>query len=164
MKIKICDSVEIIVFTGPESSGKTTCAERIARTNQLPLVEEYARDYLTIHGPDYTLDDIRKIATTQIENERETESTNSLIVCDTDIVTLEIWAQEKYNTSLNIHDHLSNKKHYYLCFPDIPWEADPLRENPNDRMRLFNIYKDYLENKNLSFTIVNEVQRTTLTL
>ena len=31
--------------------------------------------------------------------------------------------------------------HYFLCKPDIPWEPDPLRENPEDRERLFKLYE-----------------------
>ena len=30
--------------------------------------------------------------------------------------------------------------------PDIPWESDPLRENPYDRIKLFEIYKMELDN------------------
>ena len=29
---------------------------------------------------------------------------------------------------------------YLLCYPDLAWELDPLRENANDRLRLFEIY------------------------
>ena len=29
----------------------------------------------------------------------------------------------------------------YYTKPDIPWESDPLRENPNDRMKLFDYIK-----------------------
>jgi nicotinamide riboside kinase len=34
---------------------------------------------------------------------------------------------------------------YLLCSPEgIAWEADPLRENPNDRERLFEVYEKHL--------------------
>ena len=36
-----------IVFTGPESSGKTTISESVAQKFNLPIVEEYARKSLT---------------------------------------------------------------------------------------------------------------------
>ncbi|MEL6988428.1 MAG: AAA family ATPase, partial [Bacteroidota bacterium] len=32
----------------------------------------------------------------------------------------------------------------FLCSPDVDWEADPLRENPDDRDRLFELYKENL--------------------
>ena len=137
MKIDISIGTEILVFTGPESSGKTTCAKRISTEYQLPLVEEYAREYLTIHGSVYTFEDIRNIAVKQKELERQAHQENPLIICDTDIITLEIWALEKFGTSIGNVDELADKKHYLLCYPDIPWAPDPLRENPEDRHRIF---------------------------
>jgi nicotinamide riboside kinase len=44
--------------------------------------------------------------------------------------------------------------HYFLCAPDIPWEPDPLRENPSDRDRLFEIYQRELVAFNRPFTIL----------
>ena len=164
MKINLDPVIEIIVFTGPESSGKTTCALKTAQEFQLPLVEEYAREYLSIHGPTYTLSDIENIAHKQIEMESEAHNLHPLILCDTDIVTLDIWALEKYGSSLNISDPLCLKKYYFLCNPDIPWEPDPLRENPDDRDRLFDIYHSYLQKMNVPFTILNASDRTSLSL
>ncbi len=162
MKINIPEKADILVFTGPESSGKTTCAERITRESELPLVEEYAREYLNLHGVKYTLDDIRKMAVEQVKRETEAHRNHQLIVCDTDIVTLEIWALEKFETSLDFTDELIDKKHYLLCYPDLPWEPDPLRENPDDRMRLFERYKQFLEDLNASFTILKAKGRNEL--
>ena len=34
---------------------------------------------------------------------------------------------------------------YLLLEPDIAWEADPLRENPDDRARLFDRYRELLQ-------------------
>lgn len=164
MKIDIPRSTEILVFTGPESSGKTTCANRISNTHQLPLVLEYAREYLTIHGPLYTFKNIQKIAITQIERELESNKKNPLIICDTDIITLEIWALEKFGQSLGMNDALIDKKHYFLCYPDIPWEPDPLRENPKDRMRLFDRYENYLQNLQVSYTVLHESSRELLNI
>jgi len=44
--------------------------------------------------------------------------------------------------------------HYFLCKPDIPWEEDPLRENPKDRERLFFIYENQLKELNLPYSIL----------
>jgi nicotinamide riboside kinase len=164
MKIDFLESTEILVFTGPESSGKTTCAKRISTKNQLPLLEEYAREYLTLHGPKYTFEDIQNIASTQIGRESKLNSTSPLIICDTDIITLEIWALEKFGCSLGISDKLLRKKHYLLCYPDIPWEPDPLRENPKDRIRLFDRYEAYLNGLQVPFTVLKEYDRNTFLL
>ena len=46
-----------------------------------------------------------------------------------------------------LNDPMMAKTVYLLCSPEgIEWQPDPLRENPDDRDRLFNIYE-----KNLNF-------------
>ena len=162
MNIDIADSTEILVFTGPESSGKTTCAEQTAQKYQLPRVKEYAREYLTAQGLKYTFKDIQNIAEKQVESEIYANQKHPLIICDTDLVTLEIWALEKFGLSLELNDQLLVKKHYLLCFPDIPWEPDPLRENPDDRKRLFERYEEYLRALDVSFTVLSEDDRKLL--
>ncbi len=42
----------------------------------------------------------------------------------------------------------------FLCRPDIPWEPDPLRENPHDRDRLFDIWERELKARDLPYTII----------
>lgn len=162
MKIDLAEGIEILVFTGPESTGKTTCAERLARENNLPLVEEYARKYLTENGPKYSKDDVLKMAEVQISNEKSANDKHPLIVCDTDQLTYEIWGLEVYGEALGMDNFLVDKKHYFLCYPDIPWEADPLRENPSDRHRLFDRYLKYLQDLKVSFSILKEIDRKTL--
>lgn len=164
MKINISEGTEILVVTGPESSGKSTCANLIAQKYALPLVPEYAREYLNEHGSKYSLVDIKNITALQIHAEAKANEDNGLIICDTDIVTLEIWAIEKFGCSLSIVDDLILKKHYLLCYPDIPWEPDPLRENPEDRMRLFEQYERYLRILEVPFTVLREEDRKTLEL
>ena len=41
-----------------------------------------------------------------------------------------------------------------LCYPDIPWEYDPLRENPNDRDRLFSLYLETIQNSGVEYVVV----------
>ncbi|MBK6665466.1 MAG: hypothetical protein IPG48_04760 [Saprospiraceae bacterium] len=73
-------------------------------------------------------------------------------------MTIIIWQLEKYG---HIDDalwkHWNNKQEgwYLLCRPDMPWEEDPLRENPYDRDRLFDIYHQYLLDHNKKFTIIS---------
>ena len=37
----------------------------------------------------------------------------------------------------------------------MPWELDPLRENPNSRAELFDLYKTNLNKYNKNFIVVN---------
>lgn len=162
MTIELPKSTEIIVFTGPESSGKTTTAQQLAKTYRLPLVEEFARNYLKEHGPSYKFNDLQSIAIGQITNEVKSNANHPMSLCDTDLITIEIWALEKFGRSLNLIDDLIHKKHYLLCNPDIPWKPDPLRENPHDRIRLFERYKKYLDSIQTPYTILTKEDRANL--
>ena len=43
---------------------------------------------------------------------------------------------------------------YLLCYPDIPWEPDPLRENPDNREELFELYLKTLKDYKLPSQVV----------
>ena len=43
---------------------------------------------------------------------------------------------------------------YLVCQPDLPWEKDSLRENPDDRERLFALYVEDLFNDGKTVEIV----------
>jgi nicotinamide riboside kinase len=143
-----------IVFTGPESSGKSTMAEDLSREMYLPCVPECARLYMR-DKRDYVQEDLYRIAIMQEAYEAQISS--ALVLCDTDLLTLYIWMVEVYGLcDLNWLSTLSlANKHYLLCTPDVPWEYDPLRENPHDRDRLYDVYKDTLDMLKLRYTVIS---------
>ena len=132
------------IITGPESSGKTTLCKALSKHFNLPFSKEYARGYLDELDRDYIIDDLLSIAKRQLESE-----INSPFL-DTDLITIKIWSEYKYGSCDNwildqIEKQKTEKRIYLLCKPDIPWQADKQRENPNDREELFKIYKQELE-------------------
>jgi len=142
-----------IAVVGPESSGKTTLTEALAHHYRCGYTKEYARYFLQEQGPTYTREDLLGIAQGQLMVEAEAqrltgEHGGKLIVCDTDMITIRIWSEEKYCAVDPLLAKLAADVHYdlwLLCSPDIPWEADPLRENPLDRDRLFTVYAQALK-------------------
>lgn len=155
-----------IVCTGPESCGKSTLAAALADELGLPRVDEVARDWLNARGGIYTCPDLDLIAVAQHEAELaareadvtqapdtarvESANTNNtpVAVVDTDITVIAIWAEERFGqVSPRLQELLCSvpPRLYVLCSPDIPWQADPLRENPHDRERLFVAYGQLLE-------------------
>lgn len=149
------------VFTGPESTGKTTLANHFAQSLDAPLVKEYAREYLEKLNREYTLDDVIKMAETQLKLEQAAIKCNTrYLFLDTDLITFKIWLKEKYNESLPWIDRAiihSSKKHYFLCDIDMPWQHDPLREHPNpeERKKLYEMHLHLLLEYQLPFTIVS---------
>lgn len=138
-----------IVVTGPESSGKTTLAESIGGELNVPVVPEIARAYLTdLH---YQPSDLLEIARRQLQAEKQG------VVCDTDLQVIAIWWAERFGPVPQALGRMRtglDDRAYLLCRPDLPWEVDPLRENPDDRGRLFELYKRDLDDRQLRYAEV----------
>lgn len=151
-----------IAIVGPESSGKTSLCEALVVHFSCLLVKEYARAHLEEHGPKYTEHELLSIAKGQMLAEAETEKLAEeaevqLIFCDTDMITIRIWSEEVFGRCAPELIALSEQRHYdhwLLCRPDIPWESDPLRENPHDRDRLFDVYEAMLKELGKPYTII----------
>lgn len=145
-----------IVLTGPESTGKTTLALKLAAYFGAPWVPEYAREYLDKVNREYIEEDLLEIARGQIFRENRIGAGNPpLLFIDTDLITIKVWSDYKYgNTHPWIIDQIQTRSydHYFLCGTDIPWEPDPQRENPKERDQLYEIYKRELLTHKKNFT------------
>ncbi len=159
-----------IVITGPESTGKSTLAEAVARHFRAPLVSEFARSYLEQHGSAYVEKDLLAIAQGQVAaEERAVQGSPSLVVCDTDLVTMRIWSEEKFGRCHPWIVQQTEQRAYdlwLLCKPDLPWEPDALRENPGDRDRLFERHMDLLDELSKPYMVIsgNGPLRTSLAI
>ena len=147
-----------IIVTGAESSGKTTICEGISSYYNIPFSEEYSRVYLNTLQRDYNQADLLEIAKGQLKSNQENQ------ICDTDLITIKIWSEYKYDSCNNwileqIEKQKTENRFYLLCKPDIPWEADPLRENPTNREELFEIYKEELEKLKHNYSIIKGEER-----
>lgn len=150
---------EIIVLTGPESTGKTYLTRYLANYFGSIWADEYAREYIeNLPGP-YNYRDIEIIAGKQIEQFKNLlEKKNSIAFMDTYLIITKVWFQEVYNTYPKwINRELNRLKSvlFLLCNDDIPWSPDSVRENKNKRSYLFNRYKAELEHYNLQYRIIS---------
>lgn len=149
----------IIAVIGPESTGKTTLAGQLAAYFNADLVPEFAREYLEKLDRPYQEHDLLTIAQGQFTLEQQVIANgNTTIICDTDLLVLQVWSEVRYaTTSTSIKEliRLQPKRFYILTRPDLPWEPDPLREHPNSRDQLFDGYERLLTASNLPFAIVD---------
>jgi nicotinamide riboside kinase len=148
-----------IIITGPESSGKTTLSQQLSTHFNIPFAKEFARTYIDALDRDYIMDDLLLIAKGQLESEFNSQ------LLDSDLITIKIWSEYKYGSCDKwIFDQIeiqkTEKRFYLLCKPDIPWQADNQRENPNDREALFKIYKEELDDLGHKYFIVEGGDRT----
>ena len=155
-----------IAITGPESSGKTTLARQLAAHYETAFVPEFARNYLPTLHRDYIETDLLDIAKGQLQLEKEQVAfAKKYLFCDSDMTVIKIWAMEKYQRCdawiLN-QNEVNHYDLYLLCAPDIPWESDPLRENSDDRNRLFLLYIKELDMKNAKYIILKGNQQERL--
>jgi len=125
----------------------------------IPLIKEYAREFIDHLDRPYKEDDLSTIAKGHYNQLVQLASDDhSWVIMDTDFLTIKIWGDEKFGKHPASLDDLASKypaAYYLLCKPDIPWEFDPQRENSNDRDRLFEIYLDEIAEIEAKFEIIS---------
>lgn len=147
-----------IAITGPESTGKSWLAENLAAHYKTNWVPEYAREYLDKNGLKYSIADLNKIAKGQYERMLQAENVNQgLFFLDTELVVIKIWSEVVFKKSpIFVEEMLSKQKidMYLLCYPDLPWEFHPMRENPDNRDFLFELYENELKKQKFNYRVV----------
>ena len=150
-----------IAITGPESTGKSTLAEKLARHFNIGFIPEYSRTYLENFKGQYTENDVVEIAKGQYNLILEDERKNpEILIADTETIVCKIWVEYVFKHSNETIVNILKQQNfdlYLLCDIDLPWVYDPLRENPSleERKELFDIYKNTLTKMNVPFEIVN---------
>ena len=156
------DTSSTICLTGPESTGKTTLASLLAERLGAQLVTEVAREYLNTRKSSdsqivYDRKDLLEIARQQMALEAAARERGGLVVCDTDVLVIQIWWQEKFGPLPAFLQQAMNERSprgYLLLSPDLPWKADPQRENPADRARLFELYQAELAGSEFPYEVI----------
>ena len=147
-----------IVITGPESSGKSTLATVLSEQLSVPVSREYALDFLSESGnPNYEYSDLLTIAKGQVDRESNLLKSHPLIICDTSLLVIKIWSEYRFGkVDPFVLGELNARKNelFLLCKPDLPWEAGPFRENPDDRNVLYEIYLKWLKENRCIYSIV----------
>ena len=159
--------IKRIVAIGPESTGKSTLCQQLAKHYNTDWVKEYAREYLLKTGSAYTFENLLDIAKSQIESEdlairqltaRSTRP--SLMFCDTDMYVMKVWCEFVFEKCHHwILNRIAERKYdlYLLCNVDIPWIKDELREYPDlkNRQKLYCFYKDVLTNQHVPWVEIS---------
>lgn len=147
-----------VVICGPESTGKTTLARELAGYYHTLWIAEFAREYVSQLNRDYTYNDVEKIAKEQL-SQWELASENDLVFFDTGLIITKVWFQEVFGKIPSWFDKaMSNYKPdlFLLCYYDLVWEFDPVRENGDDGKRayLFNIYLKEIKKTGSEYQII----------
>ena len=147
--------IKKIAIVGPECTGKSDLAQFLATHYNTSWVPEYARNYIDNLVRPYNVDDLTVIAHGQMRLEEEyVRDANGILFCDTTLLVIKIWSEFKYgNCDPFIIETIKDRKYdlYLLTYVDIPWQEDPLREHPDKREELYEIYLNELKNLSTPF-------------
>ncbi len=148
-----------IAILGAESTGKTTLARSLALHFHTTWVSEYAREYMSAHPGNYSVEDIIEIQKHQLlEEERLSTISNHFLFTDTEFIVAQVWCEDVFGFSPDwINQQVKEHQYdlYLLTSNDLPWVADPVRVNSQRRDYFFNWYKRVLDENNLKYEIIS---------
>ena len=161
--------IKIAIF-GPESTGKTTLATQLAEYYKTVWVPEFARDYLQEKIDSgrgiCDIDDMLPIAYGQTKMENESALiANKYLFCDTNLLVTKVFSELYYNFCDSLLDKAARAHQYDLFFLtdiDVPWEDDGLRDSPDGRETVFEVFKQSLIDNKKPFITISGDKETRL--
>jgi NadR type nicotinamide-nucleotide adenylyltransferase len=137
----VADVKRIAVY-GPESTGKTTLARRLAEHFGEPWAPEFVREFFDLHHGKIAASDLGTIALGQMANEdHATARARRVVFCDTDLLTCVLWDDLLFpgacppwvraEADLRARDFAL----YLFCDTDVPFAPDPQRCFPDEAGR-----------------------------
>mgnify|MGYP006355195281 FL=1 len=154
---------------GPESTGKSTLAAFLANRYDGICVPEYAREYMEsrVCACEYTYQDVENIARHQVQQLQDLSLSSTkgipnpcrsdIIFFDTELIITKVWFLHKYGRCPEfleqaLRDYPMDV--YLLCYPDMPGQPDPVRENPDIREYLVDWYEREIQALNIPYYII----------
>ncbi len=162
--------VKIVLF-GPESTGKTTLSDQLARHYNTVWAPEYAREYLqkkwNNERKTCEQEDLLPIAVGQMKLENKSaKKADKVLICDTDLLETKVYSEAYYGGFV---DPLLDKAAitntydlYFLTYIDTPWEADDLRDRPEQRAEMFAAFESALQKYHRPYIILKGDKETRL--
>jgi HTH-type transcriptional repressor of NAD biosynthesis genes len=147
--------VKKVCFYGPESTGKSFMAKKLADKYKTEFVPEVARELITSN--DFTREDIIMIGRAQTERIfQKARKANKILFCDTDLITTQIYSRHYLKVVPPVLYELEKMVEYDLYFLfdiDVPWVHDGLRDIGEEKRRgeMYEIFRSELERRNISY-------------
>jgi amino acid adenylation domain-containing protein/thioester reductase-like protein len=145
-----------ICLFGPESTGKSTLAAKLATHYDCGHVIEYAKTHIENNNGDIGESDIPEIARGQINAARQ--AAGDMVIHDTDLTTTVIWSKWLFGSCPAWIEQAAAAEHfdlYLLMDIDTPWVADIHRYLPDDRANFLNVCRTALEDKGASYIMLS---------
>ena len=154
-----------ICLMGPESTGKSTCAERLARTLNTVHVPEYAKSVIESQNGAWSEHNVMDTALAQHRSEKALAyACNRLLVCDTDPLTNLIWSEFLFGRHPFGLDEIiisSSRGHVLLFDTGTPWIEDihrqviPDASSDERRQAFLSLCKHWLDHFHQPYTVIS---------
>lgn len=148
----------VCVF-GPESTGKTTLAHKLAKHFKTVTANEYARDLLNFYDGKCDYEHIDLIAKGHYASEEAlARQANKILFSDTDALTTVIWSKILFKKCPRWIEEMSYKREYnlYLLLDiDTPWIKDVQRYLPTKRKWFLNLCKKELDKRGCKYVVIS---------
>jgi len=138
-------------------------AQQLAEHYRTEWVPEYAREYLQQKWDrvQRTCEpgDLLPIAYGQMQLENALAKTaDRVLICDTDLLETKVYSETYYTGGCDplLEKYALKIRYdlYLLTYIDTPWEADDLRDRPDEREQMFEYFKAALEQYDRNFIIL----------
>lgn len=147
-----------ICLHGPESTGKSTLAPRLARALGGAVVDEYGRTFAEMNGLDFSMADLVRIAGTHDGITRALAAGGiDPLILDTDPLMTAVWADMLFGERDPWFDAWEGTADLYLLLDiDLPWVGDGTRMfgSVADRQRFFDLSRAELERRGVKWALV----------
>lgn len=129
--------VQRVVVCGPESTGKSTLAARLAAHYDTLWVPEYARTLIEAQAGRLEAADLPVIARGQAASEDVlARRASRLLITDTDLSMTKVWSEALFGAVEPWIAEAARARPYalhLLCDVDVPWVPDVVRYLPDER-------------------------------
>ncbi len=152
------NNIKLVCFYGPESTGKSFLAKKMAEKYRTEFVPEVAREFITSN--EFSREDIILIGKAQTERIfQKARKANKILFCDTDLITTQIYSRQYLKVVPPVLYELEKMMEYDLYFLfdiDVLWIKDGLRDLGDEKKReeMYEIFKSELVQRNISYVNV----------
>ena len=147
-----------ICLHGPESTGKSTMAPRLAQHFGTKCIAEFGRTYCEAFGTALTMADLVMIAHAHDSKTRAAvDASDHPVILDTDPLMSAVWAEMLFGRRDPWFDRWTNYADLYIVLDiDLPWIEDGTRMFGGDdaRRRFFDLSRRELERRGVRHVLV----------
>ena len=154
-----------ICLMGPESTGKSTSAEKLAKRLNTVYVPEYAKSVIESQNGNWYEHNVIETALHQYQSEKALScACNRFLICDTDPLTNLIWSEflyQKHPKELDVLIASSHRGHVLLFDTGTPWVDDIHRKvlpdsfSDDNRKAFLELCKSWLEHFQCPYSFIS---------